>query len=568
MHPADNVRKVLIVSLSRSGAEVAARLASRMRSEGLDARAFCRYGNEECRKLDSSLKIFLMENLRMYDAAVMVMSLPGFYRIASEIMIEKNHDIPIVVVDDASRFAVAAASGHAGNSNGIASYVAGILGCTAVITDGIESTGGMSVENIARITYSSIANPECILTVNAAIANGDNVPVIFRSEKRRKLRSIFEDRQSEAYEDGPAIVITDRPGDADNVCYLIPDDISIGIGFNSRADESAMSSCIENFFDEAGLSWEDVDYISSIKDIPPDIIDGRKTRFIRIQLEDLKAIDQNEMTHNSPKAMEVFGIPGVAEPCALYSLGPASRLFYPFRPCQGKVTIAAARRRKLSDGFISFVGVGPSDPDLMTMKARKAIVSADIVAGYATPLDIARGLIWNKPKVVFHWKDQQRYVDQIVSLYRQGYRIAYLFTGDACFTESELMKRFTGSCRKFEIIPGISSVQAACSITGMTLEIAGIVSFHVTGDIETRKKDLIEALSDKGGAIVIPRPYDFMPRDIAAFLSDKGFGDLPATVIEKATSSEERRFAARIRELKDMEFSDLSIMVIGEPVIR
>ncbi|KAA8921949.1 precorrin-6y C5,15-methyltransferase (decarboxylating) subunit CbiE [Thermoplasma sp.] len=249
-------------------------------------------------------------------------------------------------------------------------------------------------------------------------------------------------------------------------------------------------------------------------------------------------------------------------------IGPGSRIFQPFRACAGSVTLAAARRRKLFGGHISFVGVGPSDPDLMTVRARKEIVSADVIAGYQMPLDIARNILWNKHIVVFHWRDQQRYVDEVIDLYNRGYRIAYLFTGDSCFTESELIRRFTEKCKNFEIVPGISSAQAACSITGMALEMAGVVSFHVTGNIEDRKTDLIRILSEKGRAIVIPRPYDFMPRDIARFLMDKGFGDLPATVIEKATSRDERRTVSTIRDLVQCEFSDLSIMVIGEPVIR
>ncbi|MGC8609688.1 MAG: precorrin-6y C5,15-methyltransferase (decarboxylating) subunit CbiE, partial [Thermoplasmata archaeon] len=389
-----------------------------------------------------------------------------------------------------------------------------------------------------------------------------------KTEKRKNFRKVFEDCGQEIPEGKPAIMITDVPGDERNVCYLIPDDISVGVGFNSKADDSIISHCIEEFLSETKLSWEDIDYISSIKDIPSEIIHSDGTRFLKFSADDLRSVDSDLITHNSTKAEEVFGIPGVAEPCAILSLGFGSRLFYPFRSCEGSTTIAAARRRKLFSGFISFTGVGPYDPDLMTLRARKAIVSADIIVGYETPLNIARDLIWNRPKIVFHWKDQQKYVDQTVELYERGYRIAYLFTGDACFTESELIKRFTGSCHNYEIIPGISSVQAACSLTGMALEMAGIVSFHVTGDIEGRKHDLLEAVSTRGRAIVIPRPYDFMPKDIAAFLSDNEMGDLPATVIERATSPDEKRTSLRVHEFRNMEFSDLSIMVIGEPVIQ
>ncbi|WP_048161701.1 precorrin-6y C5,15-methyltransferase (decarboxylating) subunit CbiE [Thermoplasma acidophilum] len=561
----DEIRRMLVVSISKRGSEVASRISTVMRSRGHIVDAFCRYHVDGCDILSDPVKVFLADNLRRYDAAVLVMSLPGFYRISADLMIEKNHDVPVVVVDDAGRFAVAASAGHAGGSDELAAYIAGIIDGQAVITDGIESGGRVSVEKIARSLLATIANPECIIPVNAAIANGEHVPVIFRSKKRSMLRRLFAESSDEKH--GYAIVLADEPGEDANTCYLIPDDISIGIGFNSSADAELISACLERFLEEAGLAWEDIDYVSSIKDLPDVSIIRKGTRFVKFDPADIRDIDPEMLTHVSDKARDVFGVPGVAEPCAIRSLGPGSKIFLPFRSCGRSVTLAAARRRKLFSGHISFIGVGPSDPDLMTMKARRAIVASDIVAGYQMPLDIAKSMLWNKPKVVFHWKEQQRYVDEVIDLYEKGYRIAYLFTGDSCFTESELIRRFTSKCRNFDIIPGISSVQAASSITGMAIEMAGIISFHVTGDIEDRKADLLRTISERKRAIIIPRPYDFMPKDIAKFLTDRGFGDLPAVVIERATAADERRTASFLKDLIGSDFSDISIMVVGKPVI-
>jgi len=561
----DEIRRILVISISRSGSKVASRISTEMRYDGHSVDAFCRYPTDGCCILKDPVKMFLEENIRRYDAAVLVMSLPGFYRISADLMIEKNHDIPVVVVDDAGRFAVAASAGHAGGSDELAEYVAGIINSQAVITDGIESGGRTPVEKIARSLYATIANPECIIPVNAAIANGEPVPVIFRSEKRSRLRGLFAEHTDEKHD--YAIVLTDDPGKDANTCYLIPDDISIGVGFNNSADAQRISACIERLLEEAGLTWEDFDYVSSIKDLPDGSIKRKGTKFVKFEPADIRDINPDLLTHTSDKAREVFGIPGVAEPCAIRSLGPGSKVFLPFRSCDRSVTLAAARRRKLFSGHISFIGVGPSDPDLITVKARKAIAASDIVAGYRMPLEIAKNIAWNKPRIVFHWKEQQRYVDEVIGLYERGYRIAYLFTGDSCFTESELIRRFVSKCRNFDIIPGISSVQAASSITGMAIEMAGIVSFHVTGDIGDRKADLLRIIAEKKRAIIIPRPYDFMPKDIAKFLTDNGFGDLPAVVIERATSADERRTASFLRDLIASDFSDISIMVIGEPVI-
>lgn len=562
-----NIRRTLVISISKSGSIVSSRIALAMRSDGYHVDFFCRYASEDCEILNSSLKEFLEQYLRRYDAAILVMSLSGFYRISGDLMVEKNHDVPMVVIDDAGKFAVAASSGHAGGANELAAYVADLINAQAVVTDGIESNGAISVENIAKALHATIANTDCIVPVNAAIANGEHVPVIFQSEKRTGLRYLFSKHSDNDNAHGHAIVLADEPGNVTKTCYLIPDDIAIGIGFNSNADPQRISKCFEEFLSETRLTWKDVDCVSSIKDVPESVFKRKDIRFVKLTPEDLKDVDPATITHISDKARDIFGIPGVAEPCAIKSLGPGSRILFPFRSCDRSVTLAAAKRRKLFLGHISFIGVGPSDPDLMTIRARKAIVSSDIVAGYSMPLDIAKHITWNKPKVIFHWKEQQRYVDEVIDLYKMGYSIAYLFTGDSCFTESELIRRFTSKCRNFDIIPGISSVQAASSITGMALEMVGVVSFHVSGDIEDRKADLVRAMAEKGRAIVIPRPYDFMPKDIAKFLTDNGFGDFHTTVIEKATAVDERRTVTNLKDLTGSDFSDLSIMIIGDPVI-
>lgn len=66
------------------------------------------------------------------------------------------------------------------------------------------------------------------------------------------------------------------------------------------------------------------------------------------------------------------------------------------------------------------------------------------------------------------------------------------------------------------MIPGISSVQAASSISRMGLELVPVISFHVTGQIEDSKARLLRAVKYRGKAIVIPRPFDFMPDNICS----------------------------------------------------
>ena len=44
----------------------------------------------------------------------------------------------------------------------------------------------------------------------------------------------------------------------------------------------------------------------------------------------------------------------------------------------------------MSDGKIYVVGIGPGNADDMTVRARRALESCDIIAGYKTYIDLVR----------------------------------------------------------------------------------------------------------------------------------------------------------------------------------
>src|SRR5437879_1214311 len=62
-------------------------------------------------------------------------------RVAGPLLGDKRTDPAIVCVDEAGRFAVAVAGGHAGGANRLAQEVAARLGATAVITTATDAAG-------------------------------------------------------------------------------------------------------------------------------------------------------------------------------------------------------------------------------------------------------------------------------------------------------------------------------------------------------------------------------------------------------------------------------------------
>jgi len=149
------------------------------------------------------------------------------------------------------------------------------------------------------------------------------------------------------------------------------------------------------------------------------------------------------------------------------------------------------------------------------------------------------------------------------------------FTGDANFSESEVVDRLLEifGDNTVEIIPGISSIQVASSKSKIPLDKSYVLSFHVSGDIEKKKKELINAIMDKKSVILLPRPWpndplnNFMQSDIVKFLKLNGIDTttLKVWVFEYLTKyNKETIFRGKASDLEEMSFNPLSVMVIDQ----
>jgi cobalt-precorrin-7 (C5)-methyltransferase len=149
------------------------------------------------------------------------------------------------------------------------------------------------------------------------------------------------------------------------------------------------------------------------------------------------------------------------------------------------------------------------------------------------------------------------------------------FTGDVNFSESEVVDRLLEifGNENVEIIPGISSIQIASSKSRVPLDKSHIITFHVTGDINQKKIELIKSVLDNKSIILLPRPWpndlskNFMPADIALFMKNNGVNtrEIDVWVFEYLTDKEkETIFKGKIIDLENKTFSDLSVMVIDQ----
>lgn len=217
------------------------------------------------------------------------------------------------------------------------------------------------------------------------------------------------------------------------------------------------------------------------------------------------------------------------------------------------------------------VGVGPGSAACLTGEAVAAIRSCDVVVGYERTLRTIGALTAEKEVYTVTMGNQDETYREIASGPKDR-RVVVPFTGDVSFSESEVVDRLVEVFGKVELVAGISSVQIAAARAGVALDKARILTMHVSGSIEDKKADLLAAAKSGTPVIAVPRPWpkdpdrNFMPSEIAAFLRGGGVDtkSLRARVYENLTAADERVFDGTAAGMEGMQFSDMSVLVLGE----
>ncbi|MDP2801819.1 MAG: siroheme synthase CysG [Phreatobacter sp.] len=229
--------------------------------------------------------------------------------------------------------------------------------------------------------------------------------------------------------------------------------------------------------------------------------------------------------------------------------------------------LEAAPRR----GRVLLVGAGPGDPDHLTLKALRALQSADVILYdnlvTAEVLELARrearrvavGKVGHGPSV-----SQADINDLMISLARDGQTVVRLKSGDPAIfgRANEEMAACRSAGIPLSIIPGITAAQGAAASLGLSLtdrDFAQRLQF-VTG--HSRKGELPDsinwaAVADPAATTVIYMPRHTLRRFTARALASGLDRTTPALAIASATRAEEVHVTA--------EFADLPDLVEGLP---
>ena len=236
-----------------------------------------------------------------------------------------------------------------------------------------------------------------------------------------------------------------------------------------------------------------------------------------------------------------------------------------------------------SSGRVLLVGAGPGDPELLTLRAVKAIEMADIVVhdglvGQRILDRIPKGT----PRISVAKKRSRHTLSQsginalLVEKARKGHFVVRLKGGDPFIfgRGGEEAEELREAGIKVEIVPGISAALGAASEVALPLthrEASSAVSF-VAGQCKGLSDQDWSGLAGQGRTLVI-----YMGVATAADISEKLMADgvsphMPVAIIERATLPGARAMRSLLADLGDLVTREAiespAVIVVGEVVNR
>lgn len=205
---------------------------------------------------------------------------------------------------------------------------------------------------------------------------------------------------------------------------------------------------------------------------------------------------------------------------------------------------------------IYFVGAGPGDPELITVKGRRLLESADVVV-YAGSL-VNPALLEGLKATIYDSAGMN--LDEIIDVMKKavnaGKLVIRLHTGDTTFYSaiSEQIERLRSMGIDYDVVPGVSSAMAGAAVLGQELTIPEISQTVIITRLEGRTpvppSERLGDLARHNASMIIFLSVGMID-DVVRELRE-GYGEeTPVVVIEKASWPDERIIRGTIADIAE-----------------
>ncbi|MCW6076045.1 precorrin-4 C(11)-methyltransferase [Clostridium sporogenes] len=224
---------------------------------------------------------------------------------------------------------------------------------------------------------------------------------------------------------------------------------------------------------------------------------------------------------------------------------------------------------------VYFIGAGPGDPDLITVKGRDILSKADVVI-YAGSLVSKEHLDYCKEDIeVYNSASMtlKEVIKVIEKAHNENKSIVRLHTGDPSIYGAikEQMDELDKLNICYEVVPGISSFAAAAASIKKEFTLPGVSQTVILTRVEGRtpvpEKEDLEVLASRGASMALFLSVGMI--DKVALKLKKGYGrNVPIAVIQRATWQDEKVVIGTLddiaKKVKDANITKTAQILVGD----
>ncbi|RLA85089.1 MAG: precorrin-4 C(11)-methyltransferase [Deltaproteobacteria bacterium] len=227
-------------------------------------------------------------------------------------------------------------------------------------------------------------------------------------------------------------------------------------------------------------------------------------------------------------------------------------------------------------GRVYFIGAGPGDPELLTLKAKKIIERADVII-YADSLIDPRVCSFAREDAEIYGSSRLS-LKEIIELIRKavdkGKLVARLQSGDPAVYGAlwEQMRALEERGIDYEIIPGVSSLSAACAALKVELTIPRVSQTVILtrrkGRTPVPEKEDLKSLAAHRASMAIFLSVSRV-EEIAGELMAGGYPpETPVAVVYRASWEDEKVILGTLEDIapkvKECGIKKQALILVGE----
>lgn len=225
---------------------------------------------------------------------------------------------------------------------------------------------------------------------------------------------------------------------------------------------------------------------------------------------------------------------------------------------------------------VFFVGAGPGDPELITVKGQRLLREADVII-YAGSLVNPEILSWARADTVIH-NSAGMTLDEVIAVTTeavgQGKKVVRLHTGDPSIYGAiqEQMDRFDKLNISYQVVPGVSSFLAAAAALKQEYTLPDVSQTVIITRLEGRTpvptKEKLALLASHQATMCIFLSVHLLDGVVKELLDGGYTLATPVAVVQKASWPDERIYRGTLGTIADTirtaGIDRTAMIVVGE----